>query len=207
MQGCCPGPLEDTGHSCTQLPGRLAQFGPLQGVSELSQRCRPPPCSCYWPQNEHQEEGSLPLSTNCVFGSSLGFRSNAGPSGSCPVLQPQCLFGPLQARSSCLHEHLSQALRPHGCSLTCAAPEVTPYEAVTLVNEASRAPLQKTSHSPNQGVAQLLSHPFNMAKPSFSPEWSQNGCDSLSPNGYNSVIPDWLGSGLQGQTGVRSLGT
>ncbi len=92
MHGCCPGPVEAPGHSCTQLPGRLSHSGPLQGVSELSQGCRPPPRSCSWPQNKHQEECSLPFSTNCVFGSSLGFCSDAGPSGSSPDFQPQYMF-------------------------------------------------------------------------------------------------------------------
>ncbi len=176
MHGCWHGSLEAPGHSCTQLPGRLAHFGPLQGVSELSQGCCPPPRSWSWPQVEHQEECSLPLSTNRVFGSSLGFRSNAGPSGSCPDFQPQWMFGPLQARPPCLCEHLSQALRPHGRSLTCAAPGVTPHEAVPLVDELSRASLHKTSHLPNQGFVQLLSLPFNMAKLPFSrveSEWAR----------------------------------
>ncbi len=95
---------------------QLTHSGP-QGVSEPSQGCRPLPHSCSWPQNEHQEKCSLPFSTNCVLGRSLGFHSNADPSGSCPDFQPQYMFGPLQARPSCLREHLSQALRPHGCSL------------------------------------------------------------------------------------------
>ncbi len=55
VHGCCSGPFEAPGHSCTQLPERLAHTGPLQGVSELSQRYRPPPHSCSWPQNEHQK--------------------------------------------------------------------------------------------------------------------------------------------------------
>ncbi len=42
MHGCRPGPVEAPGHLCTQLSGRLAHSGPLQGVSELSQGCRPP---------------------------------------------------------------------------------------------------------------------------------------------------------------------
>ncbi len=183
MHGCCPGPLEALGHSCTQLPGWLAHSGPLQGISELSQGCCPPPRSCSWSQNKHQEECSLPLSTNCVFVSSLGFLSNTGPSGSCPDFQPQCLS-----------------------SLTCAAPGVTLHEAVPLVDKSSRAPLHKTSRSPNQCVAKLLSHPFNMAKPPFYPEWSQNGRDSPSPNGYDGCIPDRLGRGLRGREN-SSLGT
>ncbi len=73
------------------------------------------------------------------------------------------------------------------------------------MDEASRALLHKASHSPIQGVAQLLSHPFKMAKPLFSPEWGKNGCDSPSPNGYDGCIPDRLGRGLRGKTGVRSL--
>ncbi len=201
-----PWALEAPGHSCTQLPGWLAHSGPLQEITELSQGCCPPPRSCSWSQNEHQEECFLPLSTNCVFGSSLGFRSNTGQSGSCPDFQPQCMFGPLHARTSCLCEHLSQALRPHGLSLICAAPGVTPHEAVPLVDKASKAPLHKTSRSPNHCVAQLLSHPFNMAKPPFSSEWSQNGRDSPSPNGYDGRIPDRLGRGLRGQEN-SSLGT
>ncbi len=190
MHGCCSGPVETPGHSCTQLPGRLAHSGPLQGVSEPSQGCRPSPHSCSWPQNERQEECSLPFSTNGVFGSSLGFRSNAGPSGSCPDFQPQYMFGPLQARPSCLREHLSQALRPHGRSLPCAAPGVAPHEAVPLVDETFRGPLHRTCHSPCKGVAHLLSHPFNMAGPPFSPEWGRNGRDSPSPNGHDGCIPD-----------------
>ncbi len=42
VHGCCSGPFEAPGHLCTQLPGRLAHTGPLQGVSELSQRYCPP---------------------------------------------------------------------------------------------------------------------------------------------------------------------
>ncbi len=86
VHGCCAGPFEVPGHSCAELLG-LAHSGPLQGVSESSQRYRPPSHSFSWPQNERQEECSLPLSANCVFGGSLGFRSNAGPSGSCPYFQ------------------------------------------------------------------------------------------------------------------------
>ncbi len=178
---------------------------PFPHCSSVERKKTSHPLQCSWPQNKHQEESSLPLSTNCVLGSSLGFRSNAGLSGSFPDFQPQCMFDPLQARPSSLCEHLSQALRLHGCSLPCAALGVTPHEAVPLVDEAFRAPLHKTSHSPNQSVAQLLSHLFNMAKPHFSPEWGQNGRDSPSPNVYDWRIPDSLGRGLQRQTGVQSL--
>ncbi len=68
VHGCFSGPFGASGHSCTQLPGRLAHTGPLQGVSELSQRYRPPPHSCSWPQNEHQKECSHPFSRNGVLG-------------------------------------------------------------------------------------------------------------------------------------------
>ncbi len=155
VHGCCSGPFEVPGQSCTQLPGRLAHSGPLQGVSEPSQGCPSLPHSCSWPQNEHQEECSLPFSTNCVFGSSLVFHSNAGLSGSCLDFQPQYMFGPLQARPSCLREHLSQALRAHGYSLPCAAPGVAPHEAVPLVDEHFWGLLHRTSHSPSKGVAKL----------------------------------------------------
>ncbi len=49
MHGCCTGPFEAPGHSCTELSGRLAHSGSLQGASESSQgyRSRPHPFS--WP--------------------------------------------------------------------------------------------------------------------------------------------------------------
>ncbi len=68
VHGCCSGPFEAPGHSCTQLPGRLAHTGPLQEVFELSQRSRPPPHSCSWPQNKQQKECFQSFSTNCVLG-------------------------------------------------------------------------------------------------------------------------------------------
>ncbi len=150
-----------------------------------------------------KKECSHPFSKNCVFGGLLGFRSNSGPSGSCPDLQFQRMFGPLQARPSCLCEHLSQAPRPYGRSLPCATSRIAPHETISLVDKIVEDPLHRTSHSPNQGVAQLLSHPLNMAKPHFSLEGSQNGCDSLSPHGYDGCIIDWLGRGLQRQTSAR----
>ncbi len=81
-------------------------------------------------------------------------------------MQPQCMFGPLQARPSCLHEHFSQALRPHGCSLPCAAPGVAPHEAVPLVDETFRGSLHRTSHSPSQGchAVPLLAHKMHGAE-------------------------------------------
>ncbi len=47
MHGCCTGPFEAPGHSCTELSGRLAHSGSLQGASESSQgyRSRPHPFS------------------------------------------------------------------------------------------------------------------------------------------------------------------
>ncbi len=91
-----------------RLQGICVLNGPLQGVSELSQGyCLVRALDL---RTNTKKRCSLPFSTNCVFGSSLGFCSDAGPSGSCPDFQPQCMFGPLQARPSCFREHLSQAL-------------------------------------------------------------------------------------------------
>ncbi len=81
-----------------------------------------------------------PSQQTVVLGVHLDSCSNAGPSGSYPDFQPQYMFGPLQARPSCFHEHLLQAPRPHGRSLPCAAPGVTPHEAVPLVDKAFRVP-------------------------------------------------------------------
>ncbi len=96
---------------------------------------------------------SSPLS-KLFFWGSLGFRSDAGPSGSCPDFQFRSMSGPLQARPSCLSEYLPQVARPHGSSLPCAAPRVAPHEAVPLVDESAETTPHGTSYSPNQGVAQ-----------------------------------------------------
>ncbi len=67
MHGCCTGPFEAPGHSCTELSGRLAHSGSLQGASESSQGycSRPHPFS--WPQDERQEECALPISAKPCF--------------------------------------------------------------------------------------------------------------------------------------------
>ncbi len=62
-----------------------------------------------------------------------------------------------------------------------------------------------TSHSPYQGVAQLLSTPFTMAGPRFFPERSENGCDPPSPYDHDGRINDGLGRGLRRQTGERGM--
>ncbi len=66
MHGCCTGPFEAPGHSCTELSGRLAHSGSLQEASESSQGycSRPHPFS--WPQDERQEECAPPISVKPV---------------------------------------------------------------------------------------------------------------------------------------------
>ncbi len=127
MHGCCTGPFEAPGHSCTELSGRLAHSGSLQGASESSQgyRSRPHPFS--WPQNERQEECAPPISANRVSRGSFGFRSDAGPFGSCPDTRSYSMSGPLQARPSCLCRYLPQAVGPHGSGLPCVAPRVASH--------------------------------------------------------------------------------
>ncbi len=77
------------------------------------------------------------------------------------------MSGPFQARPSCLCRCLPQAARPHGSSLSCVAPRVASHEAVPLVDERAEITPHDTSHSPYQGVAQLLSTPFTIAGPAF----------------------------------------
>ncbi len=79
------------------------------------------------------------------------------------------------------------------------------HEAVPLVDEGAEVTPHCTSHSPYQGVAQLLSTPFTMAGPRFSSEWVNKRCDSPSPYGHNGRINDGLGSGLRRQTGERGM--
>ncbi len=134
MHGCCTGPFEAPGHSCTELSGRLAHSGSLQGASESSQgyRSRPHPFS--WPQDERQEECAPPISANRVSRSSFGFRLDAGPCGSCPDTRSYSMSGPLQARPSSLCRYLPQAVGPHGSGLPCVAPRVASHEAIPLVD-------------------------------------------------------------------------
>ncbi len=168
MHGCCTGPFEAPGHPCTELSGRLAHSGSLQGASESSQgyRSRPHPFS--WPQDERQEECAPPISTNCISGSSFGFRSDAGPFGSCPDTSFYSMFGPLQARPSCLCRYLPQAVGPYGSSLPCVALRAASHEAIPLVDEGAEVTPHCTSYSPCQSVAQLLSTPVNVARPRLS---------------------------------------
>ncbi len=201
MHGCCTGPFEAPGHPCTELSGRLAHSGSLQGASESSQgyRSRPHPFS--WPQGEHQEECAPPISTNCISRSSFGFRSDAGPFGSCPDTSFYSMFGPLQARPSCLCRYLPQAVGPYGSSLPCVAPRAASHEAIPLVDEGAEVTPHCTSYSPCQSVAQLLSTPVNVARPRLSPERGENGCDPPSPYDHDGRINDRLGRGLRRKAG------
>ncbi len=167
MHECCTGPFEAPGHSCTELSGRLAHSGSLQGASESSQRycSRPHPFS--WPQDERQEECAFPISANRDSGGSFGFRSDAGPFGSCTDTRSYSMSGPLQARPACLCRYLPQAVGPHGSGLPCVAPRVASHEAVPLVDEGAEVTPHCTSYSPYQGVAQLLSNPLMWRDPVF----------------------------------------
>ncbi len=199
--GCCTGPFEAPGHPCTELSGRLAHSGSLQGASESSQgyRSRPHPLS--WPQDERQEECAPPISTNRISRGSFGFRSDAGPFGSCPDTSFYSMFGPLQARPSCLCRYLPQAVGPYGSSLPCVAPRAASHEAIPLVDEGAEVTPHCTSYSPYQSVAQLLPTPVNVARPRLSPERGENGCDPPSPYDHDGRINDRLGRGLRRKAG------
>ncbi len=197
MHGCCTGPFEAPGHPCTELSGRLAHSGSLQGASESSQgyRSRPHPFS--WSQDERQEECAPSISTNRISSNSFGFRSDAGPFGSCPDTSFYSMFGPLQARPSCLCRYLPQAVGPYGSSLPCVAPRAASHEVIPLVDEGAEVTPHCTSYSPYQSVAQLLSTPVNVARPRLSPERGENGCNPPSPYDHDGCINDRLGRGLR----------
>ncbi len=199
--GCCTGPFEAPGHPCTELSGRLAHSGSLQGASESSQgyRSRPHPFS--WPQDERQEECAPPISTNRISRGSFGFRSDAGPFASCLDTSFYSMFGPLQARPSCLCKYLPQAVGPYGSSLPCVAPRAASHEAIPLVDEGAEVTPHCTSYSPYQSVAQLLPTPVNVARPCLSPERGKNGCDPPSPYDHDGRINDRLGRGLRRKAG------
>ncbi len=205
MHGCCTGPFEAPGPSCTEISGRLAHSGSLQGASESSQGYCSRPHSFSWPQDERQEECAPPISANRVSRGSFGFRSDAGPFGSCPDTRSYSMSGPLQARPSCLCRYLPQAVGPHGSGLPCVAPRVASHEAIPLVDEGAEVTPHYTGYSPYQGVAQLLSTPFNVARPRLSPERGENGCNPPSPYDHDGCINDRLGRGLRRQTGEQGV--
>ncbi len=90
--------------------------------------------------------------------------------------------------------------------LMAAASPVLPLGLLhTLVDEGAEVTPHCTSHSPYQGVAQLLSTPFTMAGPRFSPEQGENGCNPPSPYDHNGRINDGLRHGLQRQTSERGM--
>ncbi len=66
------------------------------------------------------------------------------------------------------------------------APRVASHEAVPLVDEGAEVTPHCTSYSPYQGVVQLLSTPFNVARPHFSPERGENGYDGWQ---YGGCVP------------------
>ncbi len=191
--GCCTGPFEAPGHPCTELSGRLAHSVSLQGASESSQGYRSQPHPFSWPQDERQEECAPPISTNRISRGSFGFRSDAGPFGSCPDTSFYSMFGPLQAGPSCLCRYLPQAVGSYGSSLPCVAPRAASHEAIPLVDEGAEVTPHCTSYSPYQSVAQLLPTPVNVARPRLSPERGENGCDPPSPYDHDGRINDRLG--------------
>ncbi len=132
MHGGCTGPFEAPGHSCTELSGRLAHSGSLQGASESSQGYRSWPHTFSWPQDERQEECAPPISAKRVSRGSFGFRSDAGPFGSCPDTRSYSMSGPLQARPSCLCRLLglmAAASPENGCD------PPSPYDHEGCIND------------------------------------------------------------------------
>ncbi len=96
-----------------------------------------------------------------------------------------------------LGHHVSVSTCCRLLGLMAAASPVLPLGLLhmrPLLDESTEDPPQGTSYSPNQGVAQLLLCPLKMARTHFSPEWSRNGCDSLSPYDYDGHIDDRLGT-------------
>ncbi len=77
-------------------------------------------------------------SQNCGFWGSLDYVQMQARLAPARVFQFRSMSGPLQARPSCLSEHLPQVARLHGSGLPCAAPRVAPHEAVPLVMKVLR---------------------------------------------------------------------
>ncbi len=202
MNGCCTGPFEAPGHSCVELPGRLAHSRELvsrhrnivlRHIHSLGLRMNA------------KKSVLLPSQRTLFLGvhlDSIQMQVRLAPAR---ISNFYSMSGPLQTRPACLCRFMPQAARPHGSGLPCVAPRVASHEAVPLVDEGAEVTPHCTSHSPYQGVARLLSTPFTMAGPRFSLERCKNRFDSPSPYGHDGRINDGLGSSLRSQTGERGL--
>ncbi len=108
-----------------------------------------------------------------------------------------------------LGHHVSVGTCRRLLGLMAAASTVLPlellHEAIPLVDEGAEVTPHCTSYLPYQGVAQLLSTPFNVARPRLSLERGENGCDPPSPYDHDGRINDRLGRGLRRQTGERGV--
>lgn len=205
MRGCSTGPLAAPGHPHSQLSGRLAHSSPVQGVGYPPQGHCSPPYSVSRPEVERGEECSYSSSAHSLPGCAHGFRSYAGPFGSCTDLQFDDMFGPFFAWPSCFCGHLPQASGLNGRSLPCATPGSAPHETLPVVDEALRHPAHWVSLSPVEGVGQLLSRPVDLAGPSLSSERGQHGYGIPSPDAYDGCLSNRLGSSFRGQASMRGL--
>ncbi len=204
MHGCCSGPFEAPGHSCTQLPGRLAHSGPLQGVGELSQGCHPPVDVCALGLRTSSKTSVLSPFQQTVF---LGVHLDS--------VQMQALLA--SAQISSLNTYLARFKLDHHVSVcTChrllglmaAASPMLPLGLLHMRPSLWwMKPLGFCFTGPATRLIMVSCSCFRtlLVWRPFSPEWSQTECDSPSPNGHDGHIPDRLGRGLRGQTGVQSL--
>ncbi len=112
---------------------------------------------------------------------SLGLRMNAKKS----VLLPsqRTVFLGVRLDSVQMQARLAPARIPDLTACLahhCVAPRVASHEAVPLVDEGAEVTPHCTSYSPYQCVAQLLSTPFNVARPRFSSERGENGPSTVA---------------------------
>ncbi len=150
------------------------------------------------------KKGVLLLSQRTVF---LGVRLDS--------VQMQAHLAParIPVLTACLARfklghHVSVGTCRRLLGLMAAASPVLPtasHEAIPLVDEGAEVTPHCTSYSPYQGVARLLSTPFNVARPRLSPERAENGCDPPSPYDHDGHINDRLGCGLRRQTCERRV--
>ncbi len=200
MHGCCTGPFEAPGHSCAELSGRQAHSGSLQGASKSSQGYRSPPHPLGLRMNA--KKSVLLPSQRTVF---LGVRLDS--------IQMQARLAPARISNftACLARFkLGHRVSVGNCHrllglMAVASPVLLHMRPFLWWMKELRLQPHCTSHSPYQGVAQLLSTPFTMAGPRFSPERGENGCDPLPPYDHIGRINDRLGRGLLRQTGERGM--
>ncbi len=200
MHGCCTGPFEAPGHPCTELSGRLAHSGSLQGASESSQDIVLGHIHSLGLRMNAKKSVLLP-SQRTVF---LGVRLDS--------VQMQARLAParIPVFTACLarfklDHHVSVGTCRRLLGLMAAASPVLPLGLLHMrpflwwMKELRLHPTVPATRLVR--VSRSCCRHLLMWRDPSSPERGENGCDPPSPYDHDGRINDRLGRGLRRKAG------